>query len=42
MNGPNLTKARVIADYGEQLLVSINDKQLRAEPSGKLFVINTD
>lgn len=37
MNPPNLTKARVIADYGEQLLVSLNDKQLRAEPSGKLL-----
>jgi len=37
MNGPHLTKARVIADFGEQLLVSVNDKQLRAEPSGKLL-----
>jgi ribosome biogenesis GTPase len=37
MNLPNLTKARVIADYGEQLLVSVNEKQLRAEPSGKLL-----
>lgn len=37
MSLPQLSKARVIADYGEQLLVSINDKQLRAESSGKLL-----
>jgi hypothetical protein len=41
MNLPQLYKARVIADYGEQLLVSVNDKQFSAGFSAKLFVINT-